>query len=81
MATLFRVRGLRIVIYSNDHAPPHCHIVGPGKEAKVALSDDGHPRLAANFGLSRSELADALAQIGLRQGSLLEHWRNLHGDT
>lgn len=30
MATLFHVGSYRIVIYANDHSPPHVHAVGDG---------------------------------------------------
>lgn len=30
MPTVLRSGGLRVVIYPNDHAPAHVHVLGPG---------------------------------------------------
>jgi hypothetical protein len=54
MATILRIRGLRVVIYVNDHYPPHVHVIGHGREARIALGDEReHPWLMTNEGLSR----------------------------
>jgi hypothetical protein len=82
MVTVFRLRRLRVVIYSNDHWPPHVHVVGPDREAKIALGGEGeHPTLVANDGLSRSELVSALLEINERRELLLQRWREIHGDS
>jgi hypothetical protein len=82
MATIFRVRGLRVVIYSNDHWPPHVHVVGPDREAKIALSSaGGHPGLVSNHGLSRSQLASVLVEIDRQRDRLMRRWREIHDDA
>jgi len=82
MVTIFRVRGLRVVIYSNDHWPPHVHIVGPDREAKIALGEvGGHPTLMMNDGLSRSELVTALLEVDEQRDLLMQGWREIHGDA
>jgi len=82
MATIFRVRGLRVVIYANDHWPPHVHIVGAGCEAKVALGRAGErPSLITNAGLSRRLLAEALAEVDRSRDLLIQRWREIHGDA
>ncbi|MEJ1963969.1 MAG: DUF4160 domain-containing protein [Gammaproteobacteria bacterium] len=82
MVTVLRVRRLRIVIYSNDHWPPHVHVIGPGSEAKVALGEPGeHPRLVTNDGLSRAELVSALLEIDEQRDLLMQRWREIHGDA
>ena len=64
MVTIFRVRNLRIAIHSNDHWPPHVHVIGPGCEAKVALGEAGEcPKVMSSDGLSRTELVSALLEI------------------
>jgi len=40
MVTIHRAHGMRFVIYTHDHEPPHVHVLGNG-ELKVALSPDG----------------------------------------
>jgi hypothetical protein len=82
MPTIFRVRGLRVVIYMNDHRPPHAHVLGPGQEAKIALVAAGEqPSVVFNEGLSRAELADALVEIGRNRDMLMQRWREIHGDA
>ena len=82
MVTVFRVRRLRIVIYSNDHWPAHVHAIGPDCEAKIALDEEGeHPRLVTNDGLARSELESALTAIGEQVELLRQRWREIHGDA
>lgn len=82
MVTVFRGRRLRIVIYTNDHWPPHVHVVGPDREAKVALGEPGeHPTLVTNDGLSRAELVSALLEIDEQRDLLMQRWREIHGDA
>jgi hypothetical protein len=82
MLTILRVRGLRVVIYMNDHRPPHVHVVGPERAAKVALGGKGErPSVVFNEGLSRGELADALIEIGRNRDMLIQRWREIHGDA
>ena len=80
MATILRIRGLRVVIYSNDHPPPHVHVIGSGREAKVRLSEHEHPSLMTNEGLTRRQLATALAEIERNRELLLKRWKEIHGD-
>jgi len=81
MATILRARGLRIVIYSNDHWPPHCHVVGHGCEAKVALGDaPARPWLVTNNGFSQQQISAALKVVVEHRVLLRQRWRELHGD-
>jgi hypothetical protein len=82
MVTVFRVRRFRIVIYSNDHWPPHVHVIGPDSEAKIALGDQGeHPRLVTNEGLTRVELEMVLMEVAEQIELLRQRWREIHGDA
>jgi len=74
--------GLRVVIYPNDHWPPHVHVIGPDREARIALGDAGqHPSVLTNEGLSRRQLAAALIEIEQNRALLLQRWREIHGDA
>ena len=82
MPTILRFRGLRIVIYTNDHWPPHVHVVGPGREAKIALGLEGQrPSVVLNEGLSRRQLGWALIEIDRHRDFLMQRWREIHGDA
>jgi hypothetical protein len=82
VATILRVRGLRVVIYSNDHAPPHVHVIGPDAEAKIKLGHEGmHATVVSNDGLTPALLAAALTAIDGNQALLAQRWRDIHGDA
>lgn len=82
MPTILRFRGLRVVIYANDHRPPHVHVIGPGREARIALGDEHeHPRLMTNERLSRRQVAEALVEISRNRDLLIQRWREIHGDA
>jgi hypothetical protein len=82
MPTILRLGRLRIMIYLNDHPPPHVHVIKAGAQAKIALdSERGRPSLVANEGLSRRELVMALEAIDRDRALLLQRWREIHGGT
>ena len=57
MMAAIRVNALRLVIYPNDHGPPHVHVMGPGWELKVRLKEP--PELVAVLGKPKNaELAE-----------------------
>ena len=79
MATVVRVGKLRVIVYSRDHPPPHVHVVGPRGQAKILVDGpEGHPRLEWNLGLSRRELARALAIVADHRELILTEWKRIH---
>lgn len=79
MPTVIREAGLRIVIYTDDHPPPHVHIFGAG-ETKVALSgQDGAPAVVRIVGADRRESRLALEIVREKRDYLLERWKDIHG--
>ena len=82
MPTIFRFRGLRVVIYLNDHRPPHVHVIGPDAEARIALGDEGErPWVMMNDGLSYRDIVAILADIARNRDLLMQRWREIHGDA
>jgi hypothetical protein len=77
MVTVHREAGLRFVIFVDDHAPAHVHVIGDGK-AKIGLGGP-EPELVYNDGLTRGDLRKALRIVGERQAELLERWNDYHG--
>ncbi|MGQ0558580.1 MAG: DUF4160 domain-containing protein [Sphingosinicella sp.] len=77
MVTVHRAFGYRFVIYTNDHAPAHLHLVGAGGEAKVEIADE--TRLVWNVGIGKADLRRLLREVGDRRETLLEEWNRLHG--
>lgn len=82
MATILRVDGFRIVIYSNDHRPAHVHVIGGGKEALFNLHcPKGPPEIRENYGLSRSEMYWLIAVLSENLVQLCRSWEAIHGKT
>jgi hypothetical protein len=50
--TILRFRGLRAVIYTNDHWPPPMHVIAPEAQAKIGLGEARQrPFMLLNEGL------------------------------
>ena len=78
MVTVLRARGLRIVIFKDDHAPARVHVFGDG-EAKINLEGANDAvELAWAVGMSRSEGRRALAIVTTEREFLLARWREIH---
>ena len=73
-----RVNALRLVIYPNDHGPPHVHVLGPGWELKVRLKED--PVLVSVLGKPKSEeISKGLEAVREHLWHLTSLWGDLHG--
>ena len=79
MPTVWRDGNLRIVIYTDDHPPPHVHVFGDG-ETKIALAGaDGAPVVVRIVGADRREARRALEIVREKREHLLEKWNGIHG--
>lgn len=80
MATVHRFGPYRVVIYPNDHRPPHVHVIGPEGQAIFILRGRlGRPKLREVRGLNLRQaaaIADELEQVAER---LLDAWEAIHG--
>ena len=80
MPTVLRTGSLRFVVWLNDHSTAHVHVISGDAEAMIELGGQGaRPRLIVNFGMKRSDLANALRAVHENQAVLLERWRAIHG--
>ena len=79
MPTLFRQDGFRVVIYTDDHEPPHVHVLKGETEVKIDLGSETKPPTVIFLRGKRSEAKGALALVIDRQINLLEAWRTIHG--
>jgi hypothetical protein len=74
------LKGGRVVIFTNDHLPPHVHVIGADTHARFELLCDlAQVRLLSNIGF-------ALAHLKLIETYLLGHlahlcseWGRIHG--
>ena len=78
MPTVLRVGKARVVIYPNDHSPPHVHVVDGNKHARISIRGV-RPQLMEIEGFSASELRRILERIGEEQDVLNEQWSRIHG--
>lgn len=80
MPTVHRFHGLRVVIYPNDHRPPHVHVMGNGFEAVFKLNGPhGPPELRENYGFSARDLTLIAREISAHLEHLLTQWSAIHG--
>jgi hypothetical protein len=81
MPVVLRVGGFAFVVYTNDHRPPHVHVMYAGGEMVVLLGQG--PQRPVVREVARMRVADARQAFRLveqHRGELLEHWRKYHGD-
>ncbi len=80
MPVVYRIGGMRVVIWPNDHRPAHVHVIGPNGEAVFNLNCPGGPaELRESFGFRLrevNEIADALCSA---IPALCEEWSKVHG--
>lgn len=72
VGTMVNERGVRIQIYSNDHAPPHAHVKGGGDETRIG--QNGRP-LAGDPELSRRQQEVVNANRNLIRDTIREYMR------
>ncbi len=76
MPTIVKQDGFRIVIWPNDHLPPHVHVFKRDAEVKIVLLK---PRVFNVEGkISNKELEKALNLVIENQVELLKKWREIH---
>ena len=80
MPTVLRVGGLRVVVYPNDHRPPHVHVIGSGCEASFRLDCPAGPvRLRENYGFSPNQIAAIAIDLQRQIGKICSEWERIHG--
>ena len=79
MPTVLRILGLKVRIWTNDHGPPHVHVVGIEKEAKFWLNCPSGPvDLWLNFGFKIAELNDIKSKLNKSVPRLCREWKRIH---
>jgi hypothetical protein len=79
MPTVLRLDGLRVVIYPNDHAPAHVHVMGDDCEARFTIGE-AEVALLENYGFPARTVARIKAGLAEHHSALLAAWRQIHGD-
>jgi Domain of unknown function (DUF4160) len=70
-------KNLNLVVYPNDHLPPHVHVLGPGWEIRLSINGKlevmtitGKPKL--------QEVAQAIEATAKHTAELNKIWSDLH---
>ena len=80
MPTIMRIGGLRVVVYPNDHRPPHVHVIGGGGEAVFNLNcPNGPVALRETVGFSRTQLQRIADALNANLASGCAAWEDVHG--
>ena len=70
-----------MVIYPNDHLPPHVHVIGAQEHARFELHCDlGQVRLLSNIKFSLSELKLIETYLLTHLAHLCSEWGRIHGN-
>jgi hypothetical protein len=81
MPTVLRLsKGWRVVVYTNDHRPPHIHVLGVQEHARFELLCDlGRVTLISNFGFTHSQINSISVNLVRNIGKLCSEWGKIHG--
>lgn len=80
MPTIININGYRVIIWPDDHAPPHVHIFKGDGEMKISIGNNGElPRLITIHHLSKQEVRQAFEIVAENQNVLLTAWEKIHG--
>lgn len=79
MVTVYRVHGLRIIIFTDDHEPAHVHVFGDGQAKINLIGPDGSPFLVWAQSMKGNEVRRAIQVVRDQQDLLLAKWREIHG--
>lgn len=77
MPVVMRIAGYRVVIFTNDHRPPHVHIIG--SDGQVVMTIESVPRILRTEGFSDREALKLSKEVGAHTETLLKEWEAIHG--
>ena len=79
MPTLFRLDGLRVVIYPNHHSPAHVHVIGTMAEAVFELNcPDGSMALRESYRFKAKKLRRLMNAMDPQLSLLCDEWERIH---
>ena len=77
MSTVFRLHGLRVVIYPppREHSPPHVHVFGSTGQVIIHLPVEGRAHVVRRvMGMKQAEVAKAERVVVDNAEMLLRRW-------
>ena len=76
--TILRQDGYQVMIFPNDHLPPHVHVRRAGSAARIRLDP---VEVLHNQGYNVRELGQIIAIVRQHQTTLLLAWKEINGDV
>ena len=76
MATIIRRARFRVMIFTNDHGPPHVHAFKAGTEAVIELSPIA---IRDSYRVSRVDVRGAVNLVAANREQLIQTWKEIHG--
>lgn len=80
MPKVVEAMGFRVVVWPNDHPPPHVHVFKAGTECLVGIGLPGRTDVSLwrNRGMADKDLQAALLVVQKHQWAAWHVWRKLH---
>jgi hypothetical protein len=79
MATILRTNGFSFRIYTNDHEPPHVHVIKNDGEAIIELGDEHNPpTIREIYRMRDRDVAIAYDLVEQFKTKLLNGWKEIH---
>jgi Domain of unknown function (DUF4160) len=76
------LKGWRVVIFTNDHRPPHVHVIGAEEHARFELLCDlGQVQLMSTIGFSLRQLQLIADYLQANIAHLCNEWGRIHGHS
>jgi hypothetical protein len=79
--TVARLRGVRVVLYPNDHPPPHVHALRrDGAWARLALNCPAGPvTLMDQQGFRTEHIVEIGEVVAMKLLLICQQWKSIHG--
>nr|DAT41423.1 MAG TPA: protein of unknown function (DUF4160) [Caudoviricetes sp.] len=77
MPTVLDLFGLKFIIFTADHQPPHCHVKSVNGSAKFEITDE-IKLITSTLKPKELKLAEYVLEENLE--NIQEAWKKYHGD-
>lgn len=80
MPTVHRERGFRIVIWPNDHPPPHVHVFKEAGEVILLIPSEREvPEIRGARRMQAADIAEAMQMVREHAQTIRQKWDEIHG--
>lgn len=80
MSTVLRVDGFQVMIFFNDHPPPHVHVRKGGGVVLIQLESGSRPQAVREVHeMSQPNVLRAFQIVQAHRDLLEQKWREIHG--